>query len=248
VTALRRVLPRNIARALSAALPLTVAAAAIAGCRGGKSEDPPFHLIPDMQWQAHRLPQSESPKKADGSPLFEDNRSNRPPAPHTVARGRSRLHTDDSFLKADDAHYRGVDTMGKPLTRVPFEVTKTVIDRGQERFNIYCAPCHDKAGTGHGLIGQHAPEAFGNMPDFGEVCKGNTECTGERLRKAPDGELFQTITNGKGRMPSYAAQIPEDDRWAIVTWLRVIQTSQHANKQEAEKNHAEILPAESEGK
>jgi len=235
------------------ALPIVIASAAIAGCRGGKSEDPPFHLIGDMQWQAHRLPQSESPTKADGTPLFDDNRSNRKPDVHTVARGRSRLRPgfadgkeDGSFLKIDDARYKGVDTAGKPLARVPFEVTKADIDRGHERFNIYCAPCHDKSGSGHGLIGQHAPEAFGNMPDFGEICKEGVECTGERLRKAPDGELFQTITNGKGRMPAYAAQIPEDDRWKIVTWLRVLQTSQHTKSSEAGTNNIE--PAESEAK
>jgi len=218
-------------------LPIAIVAAAAAGCRGGKSEDPPFHLIPDMQWQDHRLPQSESPKHADGSLVFEDNRSNRLPDPHTVARGRSRTRTDDSFLKADDARYRGVDTAGQPVKRVPFEVTKALVDRGHERFNIYCSPCHDKTASGHGLVQQHSGGAFDNLPDLTQE---------KRLLEAPDGELFQTITNGKGRMPSYAAQVPEEDRWAIITWVRVLQQSQHATKGDAQGNAIE--PQESETK
>jgi mono/diheme cytochrome c family protein len=214
-----------------------LAVAAVAGCRGERFEDPPFHLIPDMQWQPHCLPEGESPLRADGTTLFEDNRCNRLPDPHTVSRGRSRLKTDPAFLAADDAHYRGVDAAGAPVKRVPFEVTKATIDRGHERFNIYCSPCHDKTASGHGLIAQHSGGAFDNIPNLTQE---------QRLLDAPDGELFQTITNGKGRMPSYAAQVPVDDRWAIITWVRVLQQSQHASQ--ADAAGANIEPAESEAK
>ncbi len=174
-------------------------AAALAGCRGEKSEDPPFHLIGDMQWQMHRLPQSTSP-------LFADKRSNRIPDPHTIAVGH---------LKEDDAYYRGVDAAGKPIRRVPFEVTQKTIDRGHDRFNIYCTPCHDKTGSGNGTVVQRG---FVKPPQlFAEHAQG-----------IGDGEIFNIISHGQNNMPSYAAQIPEEDRWAIVTWVRVLQQSQAA--------------------
>lgn len=170
------------------------------GCRGGTSEDPPVNLVPDMDSQAARRPQSESP-------LFADKRAMRPLDKRTVSRGH---------LKEDDALYRGVDAKGAPVKRVPFEVTADVVARGQERFNIYCAPCHDQTGAGNGLVAQRSQGAFAGI----------TKLYDNRLKDAPDGEIFQTITYGKGRMPGYAAQIPEEDRWAIVTWVRVLQQSQ----------------------
>ena len=197
-----------------------VAAASFAGCRGEKSGDPPFHLIGDMQWQAHRLPQSKSP-------VFADGRSNRIPDPHTIAQGH---------LKEDDALYRGVDTLGKPVKRIPFEVTQKTIDRGHDRFNIYCTPCHDKTGSGNGMVVQRGfvkpPELFADHAD-GLV----------------DGEIFNIISHGQNNMPAYGAQVPEEDRWAIVTWVRVLQQSQHAKLEDvpaAERNN--IQAPESEGK
>jgi mono/diheme cytochrome c family protein len=209
-------------------LPLAVAAAALVGCRGQKSEESPFHLIDDMQNQAHRGPQSESP-------IFDDHRANRPYDIHAVARGRSRTRQDPTFLRENDAYFKGVDTGGTVLKRIPYEVTTDFVDRGRDRFNIYCAPCHDKTASGHGLVSQHSGGAFDNIPDLAQT---------DRLRDAPDGEIFQTITNGKARMPSYAAQIPAEDRWKIVSWVRVLQQSQHATKADAGANNIE--PQESE--
>jgi mono/diheme cytochrome c family protein len=184
----------------SAALVGAVALAALAGCRGQTSEDPPIHLIGDMDWQAHRRPQSESP-------IFADKRASRPVDKRSVSRGH---------LKADDGVYRGVDAKGAPVKRVPFEVTEDTLARGKERFNIYCAPCHDATGSGNGTVSQRSGGAFAAI----------THLYADRLKEAPDGEIFQTITYGKGRMPGYASQIPEEDRWAIVTWVRVLQQSQ----------------------
>lgn len=183
-----------------------VLVAAAAGCRGGVSEDPPFHLIPDMDSQQHRRPQSESP-------VFADHRAMRQPVEHTVARDNPL--TNIHHLKNDDAFFRGVDAQGKPLSRIPFNVTQDTLDRGQDRFNIYCTPCHDKAGGGNGIVAQRSGGAFAGIPSFSAT---------DRLKTAPDGEIFQTITNGKGRMPGYAAQIPEEDRWAIIAWFRALQT------------------------
>jgi mono/diheme cytochrome c family protein len=217
--------------------------AAAAGCRGGQSEDPPLHLQTDMDWQAHRRAQSISP-------LFKDKRAMRPIDPHTVA--HSREHAESSrfiaggdpgfrerYLKDDDAFFRGVDTAGKPLARVPFEVSAATVDRGEDRYNIYCTPCHDKAGSGQGMVIQRAAGGF-PRPVALYI---------DRLKDAPDGEIFQTITNGKGNMPAYAAQIPEEDRWAIVTWVRVLQQSQNAKIDDVpETERAKIKPAAKEAK
>lgn len=219
-------------RSLSGLVVCLGLAALVAGCRGGKSEDPPFHLIPDMQWQAHRGAQSESK-------LFADRRSNRVPDPHTVSRGRSRTHATEDALKESDAIYKGVDTAGNLLPRIPMEVTAQLLERGEERFNIYCAPCHDKTGAGHGLVSQHAPNEFGDLPNFAEKPELQAD-------KYPDGKVFQTISLGLGRMPSYASQIPEKDRWAIVAWFRVLQQSQHSMAGEFKGQKFE--PAESEKK
>lgn len=207
-------------------------AALVAGCRGSKSEEPPFHLVPDMQWQANRRAQSESK-------LFADRRSNRLPDPHTLSRGRSRTRPNEEFLKESDAVYKGVDTAGNLLARIPMEVTAETLDRGQERYNIYCAPCHDQSGSGHGLISQHAPDVFGDLPNFAT----KPELAAD---KYPDGKVFQTISLGQGRMPSYASQISEKDRWAIVAWFRVLQQSQGANA--ADFKGQKFEPAESEKK
>src|SRR5262249_54360103 len=98
---------------------------------------------------------------------------------------------------------------------------------GQQRFNIYCAPCHDQAGSGHGMVVAH-----GFPPPI--------DLAGDRVRGLPDGEIFNAITSGVRNMPSYRKQIPVEDRWAIVTWVRVLGHSQHAS--------VEDVPAGSRGK
>jgi mono/diheme cytochrome c family protein len=194
-------------RSILLAASLIVGASA-ASCRGGVSEDPPINLAPDMDLQAHRRPQSPSK-------IFADGRAGRRPVEHTVSRGH---------LKTDPAMYQGVDANGKPLARIPFEVTPETLERGEERFNIYCAPCHDKTGSGNGAVprrlqGTSDQAAFADIPSYALA----------RLKNEPDGEIFRTITTGlpagavSSRMPAYAAQIPEQDRWAIVAWVRVLQ-------------------------
>jgi mono/diheme cytochrome c family protein len=174
-------------------------AAGIAACRGGKSEDPPFHLIGDMDWQPKY--QAE-----EASPLFEDGRAMRPLVEGTVAQGK---------LDEDDAFFRGKTVDATYIERVPFEVTRAVIDRGQDRFNIYCTPCHDKTGSGRGMVVR-----LGYPPPV--------DLSSDRVRSMPDGEIFNVITNGVRNMPSYRTQIPPEDRWAIVAWVHVLGHSQHA--------------------
>ncbi|MGH7831974.1 MAG: c-type cytochrome [Candidatus Binatia bacterium] len=139
------------------------------------------------------------------SGFFADGRSARPLVPGTVARGQ---------LRGDEHFYTG-KVAGKPADRFPFRVTAEVLDRGQERFHIFCSPCHDRTGGGQGMV---VRRGFRPPPSFHST----------RLRRAPAGELFGHITSGIGAMPSYAAQIPPRDRWAIVAYVRALQLSQQA--------------------
>ncbi len=137
--------------------------------------------------------------------FFPDLRSERPLVPGTVPRGE---------LRADPVFYTGlvgdnvVDTM-------PVPVTKQLLTRGQERFNIYCAPCHSVLGDGYGMI---VRRGYLRPPSFHD----------ERLRNAPLGHFFRVMTYGSGAMPDYAQQITAADRWAIVAYIRALQLSQAA--------------------
>ena len=106
---------------------------------------------------------------------------------------------------------------------MPFPLTKEVLDRGEQRFNIFCSPCHDTAGTGQGMI---VRRGYRQPPTFHS----------DRLRQAPIGHFFDVITNGFGAMPDYRAQVAPRDRWAIAAYVRALQLSQHATAAE--------LPAE----
>ncbi len=144
-------------------------------------------------------------KPLRGSDFFDDGRSARPFVEGTVARGH--LHTDEHF-------YTG-KVKGELVTTLPFPATKEVLERGHERYNIYCSPCHDRVGTGRGMIVQRG---FRQPPSFHI----------DRLRQAPVGHFFDVMTNGFGTMYSYADRIPPKDRWAIVAYIRALQLSQNA--------------------
>jgi mono/diheme cytochrome c family protein len=141
------------------------------------------------------------------SDFFADRRSERPLVEGTVARGQ---------LDDDAAFYTGKNPDGTPLTSFPFPVTKDVLKRGQERFNIYCAPCHDRLGNGAGMI---VRRGYRRPPSYHIA----------RLRTVPDGYIYDVITNGFGAMPDYAAQIQPRDRWDIVAYVRALQLSQNAS-------------------
>jgi hypothetical protein len=140
------------------------------------------------------------------SEFFADGRSERPLIQGTIARG----HLDD-----DAAFYTGKGPDGRFIETFPFPVTRGVIERGQERFNIYCAPCHDRLGNGMGMI---VRRGYRKPPSYHI----------DRLRTVPNGYIYDVITNGFGAMPDYAAQIEARDRWAIVSYVRALQLSQNA--------------------
>lgn len=140
------------------------------------------------------------------SKFYPDGRSAREPVAGTVARGH---------LNEDVAFHTGKTAAGQWLAEPPVEVDLALLRRGQERFNIFCAPCHDQLGSGRGLIVRRG-------------YKQPTTYHSERLRTVPIGYFVDTITNGFGQMPSYAAQVKPADRWAIAAYIRALQLSQNA--------------------
>jgi mono/diheme cytochrome c family protein len=140
------------------------------------------------------------------STFFQDGSSARPLVEGTVARGT--LQDDEGFFTGK------VDKV--TVKELPFPVDEAVLNRGQERYNIYCSPCHDKTGSGNGIVIQRG---FKRQPPSYHI---------DRLRQADVGYFFDVITNGFGAMPDYKAQIAPRDRWAIVAYIRALQLSQHA--------------------
>ncbi len=139
------------------------------------------------------------------SEFFADGSSARVPVTGTVARGH---------LNADTYLYTG-KINGQDGTLLPFPATKVVLERGEERFNIYCTPCHSRVGDGNGMIVQRGYRRAASLHD-------------SRLVGAPIGHFFDVMTNGWGAMPDYAAQIDTRDRWAIAAYIRALQLSQNA--------------------
>jgi cytochrome c len=146
-------------------------------------------------------------KAQSQSEFFTDGATMRQPVPGTIAA--------DS-LREDRAFYYGRDERDSLLAKMPVPVTMQLLKRGQERFNIYCAPCHGQTGDGQGIMVQRG---YLPPPSYHQ----------DRLRKASDGYIFDVITNGVRNMPSYRHQIPVADRWAIVAYQRALQRSQNAN-------------------
>jgi hypothetical protein len=140
------------------------------------------------------------------SSFFNDGRSARPIPDNTIARG----HLDE-----DRVFYTGRDAAGKLVNEFPIPITREVLLRGQDRFNVYCTPCHDQTGSGNGMVTQRG---FRHPPSYHI----------ERLVQSPVGHFFDVITNGLGAMQDYSMQVKPVDRWAIAAYIRVLQLSQSA--------------------
>ena len=174
------------ARVWSGAICCTLALVALLGCRQDMHDQPRYEPF-------------------EKSTFFADGRSSRLQVPGTVARGQ--LQTDEHF-------YRG--RQGEQLaTAFPFPLTTAVLDRGGERFVIFCSPCHGRLGDGEGMVAQRG---FRHPPSYHT----------ERLRGEPVGHFFDVITNGLGAMSDFSDRINPRDRWAIVAYIRALQLSQHA--------------------
>lgn len=152
----------------------------------------------DMHNQPRYKPLAESA-------FFDDGRSERPAIADTVARGQ---------LYLDEARSTGKEN-GKDITYIPIQITVDDVRRGQERFNIYCSPCHGRLGDGHGMI---VGRGLRQPPSYHD----------DRLVNAPVGHFFDVMTNGYGAMYSYASRVAMDDRWRIAAYIRALQLSQNA--------------------
>ena len=176
-----------------------MALALVTGCRQDMHDQPKF-----------------TPQR--GTAFYVDGRSARPQVENTVA--RTQLHQDAYF-------YTGLQN-GKEGDALPFPATLQVLQKGQERYNVYCTPCHSRVGNGAGMIVDRGYHPAGNFHTA-------------RLVAAPLGHFFNVITNGYGAMPEYAAQVSVEDRWAIAAYIRALQLSQNA-KQGDVASGAQVAP------
>ena len=159
----------------------------------------------------------------EASDFFADGLASRHPPEGTVARGELE---ESSYFNTAKRH-------GELGTTLPFELTRALLERGQERYDIYCSPCHDRVGTGFGMI---VRRGFRRPPSFHSP----------HLREAPLGHFFDVMSNGFGAMMDYAAQIPPRDRWAIAAYIRALQLSQHATLAELPESDRQQLQGRSQ--
>lgn len=190
-------------RRLCSFLVCTILSVAAAGCRRDMFHQP-------------------SSRPLEASDFFQDNHmASRPLIPHTVARG----HLND-----DEVFYTG-KTGTNLVTTFPFPITRDILERGRERFDIYCSPCHGRTGEGNGTIVQRG---FPAPPSYHI----------DRLREAPVGHIFDVITEGYGIMYPYAARVEPPDRWAIAAYIRVLQKSQNTKLAEVPPEERTKLEAQ----
>jgi mono/diheme cytochrome c family protein len=181
---------------------LLLASVTLVGCRQDMQDQPRY-------------------KPLAGTDFFGDARSARPLPEGTVAR---------DHLRIDSARYTG-KVNGEDVDYFPFSITRADVLRGQERFNIYCSPCHSRLGDGEGMIVRRGFRKAGNYHT-------------EKLLKAPVGHFFDVMSNGFGAMPSYASRVEPDDRWRIAAYIRVLQLSENATIQDVPADERAKLEAQ----
>jgi mono/diheme cytochrome c family protein len=213
---------------LLAAAALAGGVMVMGGCRGERSNSPPRQFFPDMDDQPKWKPQS-------GSDFFADGRTMRQPVKGSVPFGAYEFVSDkewaqpfmlkrETYLKEDAAKYQGTGADGDYLPVMPVQVTSAMLQRGQERFNIYCSACHGYTGDGKGMVGRGWSYPLPNFHD--DKYKNRAEKT------AKDGYIFHVARygvigpDGSQKMPGYAHALSESDAWAVVGYIRVLQESQ----------------------
>jgi mono/diheme cytochrome c family protein len=195
-------------------LAVVLAALLLSGC-SGVQRDPPIQVWDDMKQQPKFHPQGEN----DVPALSADHRDARRPPEGTVARGHMTEETS-YFTGMDGEMYVG---------KSPVPLTPALLHQGQMRFNTYCQPCHDKTGSGQGIVPTRIPTW---QP---------SNLTEDRVVQFADGDIFNVITNGRRSMPAYRFQITVADRWAIIAYVRALQRAAHATKSDVPADHAAEL-------
>jgi hypothetical protein len=214
-----------------------IAIVSLAGFRGIHSAKPPIEIFVDMVRNPRYDPQHESD-------FYSDTRAARPPVPGTVPLG---YNVPNAFLStgannnkldqepggfSDAPDYYNSGRIGDVYgDGIPLKVTRAVLDRGRERFNINCAVCHGPVGLGNGITSQYGLVGIANFHDA-------------RIRTMPDGQIFNTITLGKNTMGAYGSNISVEDRWAIISYIRALQKSDGASINDVPADlRAQIQPA-----
>ncbi len=215
-----------------------IALVAVFGFRGQKSTGSPLEIFPDMVRQ---------PKVRAQAPLqfFADGRGPRLPVNGTVPIGYEMPKAQAigspaapvaapsaqnplSFSDGSDYYNSGKMSADHWGTGIPMEVTPALMERGRERFNITCAMCHGATGAGNGITKQYGLATVVTLQD-------------DRIRKMSDGEIFNTITNGKNTMMAYGPNLTVRDRWAVIAYLRALQRSQNATVADVPADHRNSL-------
>lgn len=186
---------------------IVVAVIAIAGKRGSFSRRPPIEVFPDMDRQLKLRPQQPNG-------FFANGLSSQLPVEGTIARTKPIQTIAGPVFPFEDAPVNTGRITGTTnfVETNPLQVTAALLHRGQERFTIYCAPCHGAQADGNGVTKKLGMAVVANLHD-------------KRIVGMPDGEIFNTVTHGKNLMQSYAAQVPVEDRWAIIAYVRALQLS-----------------------
>ena len=221
---------------------IAMAATLILGCRGNTSRVPPIHPNQNMDFQQY----FESQERND---WFPNHQAMRQPVPGTVARTFDATRTERTrygqtvpsrLLRADQAFFTGLTPAGARQAKADpklvtnemaidglpraLKLTKPLVDRGKERFGIFCTPCHALDGSGQGTVPLRAGPSY-NVPSY----HGPTPAYAKKdIRQYRLGFIYHIITHGRGVMGSHAAQVPPGDRWAIAVWVRTLQLSQSA--------------------
>ena len=180
----------------------------LAGCQESITENRPIHINPNMD-------QQERFEAQEANAFFADGRAMRMPVKGTIARG---------FLKDDTEYWTGKTESGE-WASIPVPVTMDLLSRGKERYEIFCSVCHGIAGDGKGII---MTGGYGFIPA--------PTYHSDMLRAQPDGYLYDALTNGVRTMYGYGSQVPVQDRWAIVAYVRALQRSQYADVNDVPEN------------
>ena len=199
----------------------------VVGFRGSMTRRPPIEVFPDMDRQPKLRPQAEES-------FFSDSRSSRFPVTGTIARGAPlRIASDGSEsvvypyqdLPLNTGRLTGLTNF---VENIPLQVTAQLIERGQNRYQVNCLPCHGALGDGNGIARKFGMLVVANLHD-------------PRLVQMPDGELFHVITNGRNLMSNYAARITVKDRWAVIAYVRALQRSRLASTNDVPEQFRSLL-------
>jgi mono/diheme cytochrome c family protein len=207
----------------------------IARARVTKSEKPRWHTFIDMDYQPKFKAQTTST-------LFADGRADRLPVPGTVARGDLRINDplyrgsqQGGVIPTETETEDGEEIVIPWVTEIPLPITDSMMQRGRQRFDIYCAPCHGLSGDGNGLVAIRAREL--QQSTWVPPASLHTD----PVRQQPVGQLFHSITNGVRKMSAYGSQISVEDRWAIVLYIRALQRSQNASPEDVPQSELETM-------